>query len=343
MRTLVISDLHLGNRGRRDVLRRPVALERLLDVLADVERLVLLGDSAELMTRHPRRPLAAAEPVLRAIGERMATEAGREIVLVPGNHDAPLTRAWVRAQGAALSVASPVDLQATRALGRVVSWLGPTTVRVNYPGTWLSEHIYATHGHYLDRHLIPDSAIGLPRGRLRRACSDHVSPVAYELGRFRAPRRDSGWQRAVSRPLGAAVDAAAHRVRAGVLPRLGPVLMTAGLAPVSAVLLDAQMRHAALPALGRVVTRLGIDADWVIFGHVHRRGPLAGDRAELWQTGDGQTGLLNCGSWLYDPLLVNRVTPPHAYWPGGAVLIEPGRAPQAIGLLDNLSHDDLIG
>jgi len=170
-------------------------------------------------------------------------------VLVPGNHDAPLTRAWVRAQGAALSVASPVDLQATRALGRVVSWLGPTTVGVNYPGTWLSEHIYATHGHYLDRHLIPDSAIGLPRGRLRRACSDHVSPVAYELGRFRAPRRDSGWQRAVSRPLGAAVDAAAHRVRAGVLPRLGPVLMTAGLAPVSAVLLDAQMRHAALPAL----------------------------------------------------------------------------------------------
>jgi hypothetical protein len=140
-----------------------------------------------------------------------------------------------------------------------------------------------------------------------------------------------------------AVDAAAQRVRAAVLPRLGPVLMTAGLAPVSAVLLDAQMRHAALPALGRVVTRLGIDADWVIFGHVHRRGPMAGDRAEQWQSGDGQTGLLNCGSWLYDPLLVNRVTPPHAYWPGGAVLIEPGREPQAIGLLDDLSHDDLTG
>src|SRR5450759_3328929 len=87
VRTLVISDLHLGNRGRRDVLRRPQALERLLDALADVGRLVLLGDSAELLTRHPRRPLAAAEPVLRAIGERMGNGAGREIVLVPGNHD----------------------------------------------------------------------------------------------------------------------------------------------------------------------------------------------------------------------------------------------------------------
>ncbi|MGH2868947.1 MAG: metallophosphoesterase [Solirubrobacteraceae bacterium] len=343
MRTLVISDLHLGNRGRRDVLRRPPALERLLDALSDVERLVLLGDSAELMTRHPRRPLAATEPVLRAIGERMGNGAGREIVLVPGNHDAPLIRAWVRAQGTALSVSSAVEPQATRALGRVVSWLGPTAVRVNYPGVWLSERVYATHGHYLDRHLIPDSAIGLPRGRLRRDPGDRVSPIGYELGRLRAPRRDTRWQRAVRQPLGAAVDTAAHRLKAAAMPRLGPLLMNAGLAPVSAALLDAQMRHASLPALGRVITGLGIDADWVIFGHVHRRGPLAGDRAELWQTGDGGARLLNCGSWLYDALLVDRATPPHPYWPGGAVLIEPGREPRAIGLLDDLSHDDLMG
>jgi predicted phosphodiesterase len=343
LRTLVISDLHLGNRGRRDVLRRPPALERLLDALADVERLVLLGDSAELMTRHPRRPLALAEPVLRAIGQRMGNGAGGEIVVVPGNHDAPLIRAWVRAQGSALSVSSTVPPQATRALDRLVSWLGPTTVRVNYPGAWLSDRIYATHGHYLDRHLIPDSAIGLPRGRLRRTPDDRVSPVAYELGRLRAPRRETRLRRTVGRPLGTAVDAAAHRLRTAVMPRLGPVLMTAGLAPVSAVLLDAQMRHASLPALGRVVTRLGIDADWVIFGHVHRLGPLAGDRAELWQTGDGGARLLNCGSWLYDPLLVDRVNPPHPYWPGGAVLIEPGREPRAIGLLDDLARQDLSG
>ncbi len=343
MRTLVISDLHLGNRGRRDVLRRPPALERLLGALADVERLVLLGDSAELMTRHPRRALAAAEPVLQAIGERMSIGAGREIVLVPGNHDAPLIRGWVRAQGAALSVSSPVDAHATRALDRLVSWLGPTPVRVNYPGTWVGERIYAIHGHYLDRHLIPDSAIGLPRGRLRGATGDRLGPVAYELGRPRAPRRDTRWQRTVSQPLGTAVDAAARRLRAAVMPRLGRVLMTAGLSPIAAAVLDVQMRHASLPALGRVVTRLGIDADWVIFGHVHRRGPLAGDRSELWQDRDGGARLLNCGSWLYDPLLVDRVTAPHPYWPGGAVLVEPGREPRAIGLLDDLPRHDLTG
>ncbi len=55
VRTLVISDLHLGNRGGNDVLRRPAALAALLEALADIDRLVLLGDLAELMTRHPRR------------------------------------------------------------------------------------------------------------------------------------------------------------------------------------------------------------------------------------------------------------------------------------------------
>jgi hypothetical protein len=341
LRTLVVSDLHLGNRSRGDVLRRAVPLQRLLDVLTEVEQLVLLGDSAELMTRNPRRPLAVAEPVLRAIGERMGSGAGREIVFVPGNHDAPLIKSWVRAQGRALPVASAVDPQATRALARVVSWLGPTAVRVSYPGVWLTERIYATHGHYLDRHLIPESAIGLPRGRLRRAVGDRARPVEYELGRLRVPRRETPLRRALGRPLGAAADTAAQRLRAAVMPRLAPLIMNTGLAPVAAALLDAQMRHASLPALGRVVTRLGIDADWVIFGHVHRRGPLADDRAELWRAGQGGPRLLNCGSWLYEPPLVARASPPYPYWPGGAVLIEPGRDPRTVGLLDDLSHSEL--
>ena len=71
MRTLVISDLHLGNRGRRDVLREPVALTRLVTALDGVDRLVLLGDTLEYHGRHAERALAAAEPVLTAIGTAM--------------------------------------------------------------------------------------------------------------------------------------------------------------------------------------------------------------------------------------------------------------------------------
>jgi hypothetical protein len=34
--------------------------------------------------------------------------------------------------------------------------------------------------------------------------------------------------------------------------------------------------------------------------------------------------------------LVHRATPPHPYWPGGAVLLHDGSEPRAIGLLDHL-------
>jgi len=88
VRTLVVSDLHLGARLRRDVLRRAEALEALLAALEDVERLVLLGDVVELLEGRPERAMEVAEPVLRAVAARLGR--GREVVLVPGNHDAAL-------------------------------------------------------------------------------------------------------------------------------------------------------------------------------------------------------------------------------------------------------------
>jgi hypothetical protein len=44
---------------------------------------------------------------------------------------------------------------------------------------------------------------------------------------------------------------------------------------------------------------------------------------------------------VYEPLLVHRARPPHPYWPGGAVLLEPGADPRAIGLLDDLDEHAL--
>ena len=60
----------------------------------------------------------------------------------------------------------PTD--ATPMLGRLAHWLSPAEVRVHYPGIWLSEGVWATHGHYLDRHLLPESAFGIARGLLGR-------------------------------------------------------------------------------------------------------------------------------------------------------------------------------
>ncbi|MCW2968850.1 MAG: hypothetical protein JWM71_2622, partial [Solirubrobacteraceae bacterium] len=163
MRTLVISDLHLGSRLGRDVLRRPAALEALLAAVDDVDRLVLLGDALELTEARPERAAAAALPVLRALGARVG-----EVIVVPGNHDRPLVRPWLRSHGVPVAVDAAIPLDATPMLARVAAALAPAQVRAHYPGVWLSDRVWATHGHYLDRHLLPESAYGVARGLLGR-------------------------------------------------------------------------------------------------------------------------------------------------------------------------------
>lgn len=118
-------------------------------------------------------------------------------------------------------------------------------------------------------------------------------------------------------------------------------LLRPGMARLTATILGAQMRRASLPALSHAVGRLGVDADWVLFGHVHRLGPLPGDAESRWRGPQGQPRLLNTGSWVYEPLLVHNATPPHPYWPGGAVVLENDRAPHAIGLLDAVPADEM--
>ena len=67
MRTIVVSDLHLGTRGARDVLRRPGPLAALAAAVEGADRLVLLGDVLELRHGPLREALGAATPVLAAL------------------------------------------------------------------------------------------------------------------------------------------------------------------------------------------------------------------------------------------------------------------------------------
>jgi UDP-2,3-diacylglucosamine pyrophosphatase LpxH len=336
VRTLVISDLHLGGRLGHSVLTRPEPLRRLLDALENVERLVLLGDTVELMEGRAQQAMDTAEPVLRALGARLGRN--REVIVVPGNHDAPLVRAWVRARSEVLSTETTIESTATPVLARLASWLAPARVGIRYPGVWLSDGIWATHGHYLDRHLLPVSAYGVARGLRGEPPGEGALPIDYELARRPSVARFSRW---MPRPLAALIDDAAELARASTMPRVQRRLLHRRIAPLTATLLGVQMRRASIPALTRVVHRLGIDAEWVVFGHVHRLGPLPGDDPRQWQGPGGSPRIINTGSWLYEPLLVHRARPPHPYWPGGAILLGPGEDPRAIGLLDELSSADL--
>lgn len=340
MRTLLVSDLHLGSRLHRDVLRRPVAQAALYDAVAAADRVVLLGDSVELTEARPREAMAVAEPVLHEIGRHVGREG--EIVLVPGNHDRPLVRDWLREHAPVLPADGVVPARASEGLERVIGALAPAHVQVRYPGVWLEEGVYATHGHYLDRHLLPVSPFGIVR-RLTRHGENPATVADYEHGphvtRLEAllvsflPRHVSALVDDLAGGLrGVAMAAIPHVTRLRVLRRLGPV---------GAGALSLQMRLAAIPALLHVLARMRIDARTVVFGHVHRSGPLARDNPLRWRI-DGGPQVLNTGSWIWEPMLLYRARPPHPYWPGGAVVIEDGEA-RAVGLLDGVSGRELHG
>jgi UDP-2,3-diacylglucosamine pyrophosphatase LpxH len=337
MRTLVVSDLHLGARLGRDVLRRPQVLDALLDGLEGVQRLVLLGDIVELLEGRPAEAMQVAEPVLRALGARLGN--AREVVVVPGNHDAALVGPWLRANGISPAVDESVPLEATPLLARLAAMLEPARVRVHYPGVWLNDRIWATHGHYLDRHLLPEIAFGIGRGLLGRLPRDGALPADYEqAGGPSLTRVEAFLTRWLPRPLAALSDDVAELVRAATMPGIPLRLLSRRFAPLTATLLGTQMRRASMPALARVVHRLSVDAEWVVFGHVHRSGPVTGDDPGVWRGPGGRPHIVNTGSWVYEPLLLHRAAPPHPYWPGGAVLVEDDGAPRAIGLLDHLDE-----
>jgi Calcineurin-like phosphoesterase len=338
MSTLVVSDLHLGSRLRHDVLTHPEPLRRLLEALEGVERLVLLGDIVELLEKRAERAMDVAEPILRPIGRRLGV--GREVIYVPGNHDRALVAGWIRRVGAGLAPDSRVPLDATPEMARVASWLAPGRVRVHYPGVWLAPGLWATHGHYLDRHLLPEAAFGVTRGLLGRLPRPGAIPIDYEVaGGPSLTRLEALVIKALPRPLAALAEDVAELIRASTMPLAPRRMLRPGMARLTATVLGAQMRRASLPALSHVVGRLGVEAEWVLFGHVHRLGPLADDAETRWRGLAGRPHLLNTGSWVYEPLLVHKATPPHPYWPGGAVILEDDRPPRAIGLLDDIPAD----
>ena len=326
MRTLVISDLHLGASIQHSVLARPEPLERLLAAVDDVDRLVLLGDVVELLERHPTRAIEKAAPTLRAIGARVGPE--REVVLVPGNHDVALVAAWVRGRPTELTVDTRIPLNATAALAAVTEWLAPAQVRVHYPGVWLSDRVWATHGHYV--------------GRRARANRSRAEPIDYERASrgLTFHRIEAGIMRTMPGPAATLTEDVAELARAFTMP-LPRRLLHRRMSALTSALLAVQVRRSNIPMLANVAASLGVDADWVLFGHVHRLGPLAGEDPLDWQGPRGRPSIANTGSWVYEPLLVHHATPPHPYWPGGSVLLEDGRPPVARGLLDDLAADTL--
>jgi hypothetical protein len=337
------------------------------------DRLVLLGDVIELRDRPLAESLELARPTLAALGE-IAGEA--EVVIVAGNHDHHLVEPWL--QERALEAAPPLGLEhlgepGNGPLGEVVAAMAPATVRFAYPGLWLRDDVYATHGHYLDRHLtiptlerigvaIVERLLGIEPGGLDpleppSEAAPAVSADEYERVLFPVYAFLFGLAQATvgDRVGGADPSLRIWRLLSGGRTRaarmrswlLGSVALPGaigvanrlGLGPVGSDLSPGAIARAGIAAMSQVVERLGISADHLIFGHTHRRGPLPSDPG--WRA--GSTSLWNTGSWVHTPTLLGRSAAESPYWPGTIAIVGDDGSPNLVHSLDGLSREELAG
>ena len=371
MRTLIVSDLHLGAGTDVDLLRAPALRDVLMEEIAGADRLILLGDVVELRERPLAESFDLAEPFFAALAEAVPDT---ELVIVPGNHDHHVLEDWLarrrldRAAPLALEQRAPDDCEGP--LVALAKRAGNPNVGLSYPGLWVREDIYATHGHYLDRHLTIPTFERLALAAVERALgpppSEAEDPLdapegPHRSGRVRArahPRvrvpvraRPGGQPRpAWSGPLGTDLGGDERGGHPGQKLRgwlLGSVALPGavgmanrfGLGPVKPDLSPGAITRAGIAAMGEVIERLGIDAEHVIFGHTHRRGPLDGEPG--WTATSGAK-LLNSGSWTHMPGLIGNATPDESpYWPGTIVEVTETGPPVAKLLLGALTRDEL--
>ena len=88
--------------------------------------------------------------------------------------------------------------------------------------------------------------------------------------------------------------------------------------------------------MGEVVARLGIEAEQVVFGHIHRAGPFPDDPAE-WVARTGAR-LVNTGCWVHEPFLLDGARIRRTLLRPGAPSrsATSGGAPRVVSLLDDV-------
>jgi hypothetical protein len=341
------------------VLRDRRARAALREALAGCDRLVLLGDLLELRHGPMHEALAAAREPLNEIGAALGPEA--EVVLLAGNHDHYLVHPWSqrRALGGpptALGTETAVDWVAGDPLAVLAGMLAPARVRAAYPGVWLRPDVWATHGHYLDVHMTVPSIERLGAGAMRRLVSrpgsapgtaeDYeaiLSPIyawLHAVAQGAVAGRGSGLQGGSVKGWEALTGSRGQRrsLRGRALAAAWPVAIAAlnrlGLGPLRAEVSGPALRRSGLRGIDQVCVRLGVRADYVIFGHTHRAGPLPGNDPGEWTT-DGGARLVNSGCWVHEPAFMGPEASESPYRTGFCVVIEDDGPPELVNLLDS--------
>ena len=173
MRTLVVSDLHLGRAGQTDLLRR-----------ADLRAPLLEALGRRRPVRDPRRRARAAR------GRAPRRDGRRRAVLRRRRRGARARQGADRARrqprprdrggldrrppaeraGGLPRPRAALRARAGRARSRSASPRprGPARLQFAYPGIWLRDDVYAIHGHYSDVHATVPTFERLAAGTMAR-------------------------------------------------------------------------------------------------------------------------------------------------------------------------------
>jgi UDP-2,3-diacylglucosamine pyrophosphatase LpxH len=349
--TAVISDLHLGAASGRDILRLPEPRARLLEALAAADRVIVLGDLLELREQPVARVLETAAPALTGLAQACD---GKPLIVVPGNHDHHLADAFLdqlrlEDQDLGLEQRARADGH-PGLLGRLAELLPGADLSLSYPGLWLREDVFATHGHQVDVHMTvprPEAIMcsAMRRVTLRRAPrspSDYEAIVDPLYSLFhgiaqassqRTMERTSGASRSIWQLLqgGGLGGFAVGRVAlpAGVL-----ALNAAGFGPFRPEVTGAELRDSGLRAMGEAARNMGIEAAHVMFGHTHRPWPIEG-RDHDWRTPGGAL-LHNTGSWYHEGSLIGDAGQGSPYWPGWISWLDDSGPPRLQNVLEGV-------
>jgi Calcineurin-like phosphoesterase len=366
VRTLVISDLHLGRARQTDLLRRPELRAPLIEALEGVDRLVILGDALELREAAHRDAAEHAAALFSEAGRALGPDG--ELVVVAGNHDHGLVAGWIDARletepNGFLGLEQRLEPAAAGPLAQRLAELSrPARFELAYPGLWLRDDVYALHGHYSDLHATVPTFERIAAGAMarffvapprQRATPDDYEAVLAPLYAWLHALTQRADHTRVSDGAGAsarawtALTAAERRRRVRTLALNGGyaaavvTLNALGLGPLERSLSPAALRRGYLAGIREVIARLGIDgAAFVIWGHSHRSGPWPGDDPAEW-TARGGARIVNTGGWVYQPHFLTPEPNESPYWPGTAVVLEDTGPPRLVRLLGDRGHAQL--
>lgn len=351
VRSIVISDLHLGDPFQCDLMRYEWVRERFWPLLEGADSLILLGDTWELSFQHMSEALTASKPFF---SELSVNFPDINLICVPGNHDHHLVVMATdeRRERQALGIPDE-DPWGVAPAERILSKLCPSAnVGSAYP-VFDHQGVVLTHGHYLASHV---NHLGWrsfdrlqwwiwrqsPRREgLEAADYESLMSPLYELC-YQVAQLPEGVkaQKEIERmfsQVGAAISIPGHlgrqvghlvsSVRSRVFKGPDPLLGVVSIEQPDA-------SHAELlSAMAAVARNLKLDqiSNQLIFGHIHV--PM------LNQVSADMSDMLfhNCGSFFFDYREAKRP----GYWdrcePGTALSITDG----VVDLHHTLTPDDL--